>query len=415
MLASYISDSGIQWILGAVKAGLLGIDGHGIVVAASESAQAMLGSPGQTIAGRPLASLLPWANLEEVQALIDGRAHELPDPAVPRSPFARPAFCRLIARRVEAGLELLVLDESERYGRESEMAQLKATMAVSQELLRHKNQELDESLERMGKLNEKLSALDGLKSQFLSNTSHELRTPLNTIIGSLQLVREGLCESRDEEREYFDTALAAAQRLLKVINEMLDSAKLSAGKMKFLIEDHKVGDLFDEIYSHLNPPARQKGIKLTMSLPEDQELHVRADLEKTKQVLLNLVGNAIKFTEEGEISLSAETIPDEPDQIRFRIRDSGIGMDPEKQQGIFDQFTQIDGSATRRYEGAGLGLAVTRNLVEMMGGTIELRSEGAGKGSEAIFTLPMGDMRRECANTDEEALAEIEARLPQTF
>lgn len=369
--------------------GCLTVDTAGRVLRVNAAALAIFNRPADQLIGRPVAKLFPQAAPGVIAALIEGRDDEVPLRAAAVLPEETPPAFRLETVLVPEGRAILIHDLRERNRRDGELAQLKATMAVSQQLLRHKNNELDRSLAEMERMNRKLSELDELKSQFLSNVSHELRTPLNAILGSLQLVREGLCESREEEEEYIGAALEAARNLLAIINEMLDNAKLVAGKMNLLIEDHRVHDLFEEIYSMMSPAARQKGLTLFCELPADApHLAVRADFQKARQILLCIVGNAVKFSSRGEIRVRAAIDAEAQGLVRFSVSDEGIGIEPEHQAAVFDAFVQVDSSATRQHQGVGLGLAVARHLVEMMGGTIGIHSEGRGKGTCIEFTLP---------------------------
>jgi signal transduction histidine kinase len=401
----------------AIQEGFLALDRNGRVRRANDPMGKMLGCPTDDLIGKPLADLFPCLEHKDLDNLLSGRVGSLIDTGAggnSNGGFTEGPY-RLVAHAADqGGLEILVADLGKTMRLEAELAQLKATMALSQELLRHKNEELDRSLERMARVNEQLAALDELKSQFLSNTSHELRTPLSTIIGSLQLVREGMCDDRDEEKEYTGAALDAATRLLKVINEMLDSAKLSAGKMHFLIEDHSVSTLFEEIYCQLNPAAQEKNLRLEFSSSGGDELFFRADLEKAKQVLINVVSNSIQFTQTGGITILAGLDADE-DTVHFLVKDTGVGIPPDRHQNIFDPFTRVEHVQSRRHEGAGLGLAITKNLVEMMGGHISLHSEGLGMGTEVRFSLPKGASGQSSSPADQDMVDDLQNELPMTF
>ena len=234
--------------------------------------------------------------------------------------------------------------------------------------------------------NLELARANQLKSEFLANTSHELRTPLNAILGFLRLVLDGLCDSPQEEREFLQNAYDSARNLLNLINELLDTAKIEAGKLQVNLREVEVSQVVTAVKKLTRIQAAQKKLRLRFSLPK-AGLRVRADPEKLQQVLLNLVANAIKFTPAGEVEVRARAVSPKG-HVRFQIKDTGIGIAPEFQQDLFQKFVQGDGSTTRRFGGTGLGLAICKNLVEYMGGQIWLASPGLGQGATVSFTLP---------------------------
>jgi PAS domain S-box-containing protein len=247
---------------------------------------------------------------------------------------------------------------------------------------------LEMSNRRLEELNAQLEEGSRLKSEFLANTSHELRTPLNGMIGFLQLVLDGMCDSPEEERDFLKQALQCSRHLLGLINDVLDIAKIEAGKLTLEIEEVDVQQLFDEVYTVTHVQAAQRGIKLTFEPPAATSVGVRGDAGKIKQVLINLVGNSLKFTPKGSITVRALPRAD-LGHTMFEVVDTGIGIPSDRQKLIFEKFTQGDGSTTRKYGGTGLGLALTRSLVELMGGIIGVHSEGPGHGTRMYFSLPV--------------------------
>ncbi len=233
------------------------------------------------------------------------------------------------------------------------------------------------------KANWDLERADKLKSGFLATVSHEFRTPLNAIIGFLGLVLDDLCENRDEEKGLLRDALKSSKNLLVLINNMLDLAKIEAGKVDTFLEKLNLKDILDEVTSLLSIQARQKDLYFRQK--SDDLPPVYADRGKVWQILNNLLGNAIKFTEEGGIEIRARR--QSRDLVEIEVKDTGIGVSQEEQKHIFERFVQADKNYTRKQMGTGLGLVISKNLVEMMGGTIRLRSEGEGKGSRVSFTL----------------------------
>ncbi|MEZ4450797.1 MAG: PAS domain-containing sensor histidine kinase [Nannocystaceae bacterium] len=225
------------------------------------------------------------------------------------------------------------------------------------------------------------------KSSFLANMSHELRTPLNAIIGYAEMIHE---EAEEEE----NTALAAdigrvqvaAQHLLKVINNILDLSRIEAGKMEIYLEDFTLAELIADIVTTTAPlVSRRKNRFLVRDGSDGASVH--ADRGKLQQVLINLIGNAAKFTAAGEVELAAAIEGDEEPTLVFTVRDSGIGISPEKLSRLFEPFSQGDAATQRHYGGTGLGLTISRHLCEMMGGTLDAESTVA-VGTTFIVRLP---------------------------
>jgi light-regulated signal transduction histidine kinase (bacteriophytochrome) len=226
-----------------------------------------------------------------------------------------------------------------------------------------------------------------LKSDFLSSTSHELRTPLAATLNYLKLLKEGFYDNEEELKEYINVAYHSAENLVAIINDVLDIAKIEAGRMNVNLESIHLQSLLEEQQNLFRIESRQKGIPLVI---ECKVQNVYADTMKLKQVLTNLISNAFKFTTSGEIRLQVvQETADDKHWVQIAVTDTGIGIEPDKQNLLFEPFVQADGSVKRRYGGTGLGLTVCKRLMKLMGGQISLHSAGIGKGTTVTITLPI--------------------------
>jgi signal transduction histidine kinase/CheY-like chemotaxis protein/HAMP domain-containing protein len=224
------------------------------------------------------------------------------------------------------------------------------------------------------------------KSQFLANMSHEIRTPITGVIGMLQLLQRS--DLTRHQARYAGNALASAKTLLTVIGDVLDFSKIEAGKMELEELLFDPAEVLDTVMRLFAERAENQGIELVYHLGEEVPRQLRGDSNRLRQILVNLVGNAVKFTPQGEVLLACERLEAaaESTTLRFEIRDTGCGIAPEKQQLIFDAFSQADNSMTRKYGGTGLGLTISRQLCELMGGRISVQSL-PGKGATFAFAL----------------------------
>ncbi|MEH2042407.1 sensor histidine kinase [Nostoc sp.] len=237
-----------------------------------------------------------------------------------------------------------------------------------------------------------------LKSEFLANVSHEIRTPLNGMIGFLKLILEGMADDPEEQNQFLTEAHHLSIHLLNIINDILDIAKIEAGKMELAYAPVKLDELFSHVEGFMRPQAEMRNLSFRMQMPAtSDEIIVQSNYQRLLQVMLNLVNNAIKFTHEGGVTVSADLVLKKanfqdqqfPGMVRVRVADTGIGVSLDKQDKLFQLFSQVDGSRTRQYGGTGLGLVISQKLVEAMGGEVHFYSLGEGLGSTVTFTVPL--------------------------
>jgi signal transduction histidine kinase len=253
--------------------------------------------------------------------------------------------------------------------------------------LRASYKALDLKLGQLAESNVALYESNRLKSEFLANVSHELRTPLNSILGFAELLRDQLSENPDAKTvRYVQNILLSGRNLLDLINDLLDLAKIEAGRMDVRSEPLSIGDVFEGLINLLKPLAENRGLIMEPTVTPDVPI-IQTDPAKLQQVLYNFLSNAIKFSPmDGKVELVARK--EGPEHIRISVTDHGPGIDPAQHEVIFEKFRQIDGSATRQHSGTGLGLAISKELISLLGGTIGIQST-PGHGATFWIVLPL--------------------------
>jgi signal transduction histidine kinase len=329
----------------------------------------------------------------DLYAVDPGIAKDRAQALLPRMPKAKPETITRIAGHFRSALDLIFFS-----GHKAHVTSKMHLASVRESFrqLEDRNAKLQEAFDR-------LKELDRLKSNFLATVSHELRTPLTSIIGYSEMLHEGLAgELNPEQREYVGTIRDKGEQLLSLIKSLLDLGKLESGTMNMALRSVQVGEVLGQVVSTLTPTARKKRVRLSLEV-EAELPELRADPERLRQVFLNLVDNALKFTPaEGVVTLRArraggvEAADDEDgltllaptrDRVEVRILDTGIGIPGEEKQRVFDAFYQVDSSSTREHGGAGLGLSIVKRLVEAHSGKISIE-DNPPRGTIFVVSLP---------------------------
>ena len=349
----------------------------GVITSWNSGAHTMFGYPPSEAIGRALTvgEATPQEEESRARRLLAGEKFAYDAKATTRSKTSID---------IQVAVAPLLDDTNECVGR----------IAVARDVTQHKRNE-----EALRLAREAAESANHAKSSFLARMSHEIRTPMNGVLGMTELLLEtGLSST---QRKYAETVQRSGKNLLAIINDLLDFSKIEAGKLELEHVDMDLRRIIEDIVELLAERAHSKGLELACSIPGDLVTHIKGDPLRLGQILTNLLGNAIKFTERGAVVIRVESVGESAKNatMRFEVTDTGVGISETAQSRIFEEFSQADGSTTRKHEGSGLGLAISKQLVEMMGGNIHVKSS-LGAGSTFWFTLsfekqvaPHGDSR----------------------
>lgn len=264
------------------------------------------------------------------------------------------------------------------------------------------SEQLQEKARELELQKEKAEESTKLKSQFLASMSHELRTPMNSILGLTELILEkAQLDGRNKER--LEVVFKSGKRLMTLINDILDLSKIEAGKMELRNEDVLLEEIVEEVSNTINPLAIEKSLSFVINRDCNTRVIINTDRGRIVQILINLLGNAVKFTDKGKVELALSVT--ESKMLKFSVIDSGIGIPEDQQKIIFEEFRQVDGSTTRKYSGTGLGLAICKKIVDLLGGEIWVESK-MSRGSNFSFTIPFSQI---IEKHDDTALINVEA------
>ncbi len=394
LIETTVSKAFVDNIIRSMNDALIIVDEHGTIRMVNEAAVDLLGYADDELVGKAFENIIDGA--AENSSLSDDLINRGVVRNVERFYRAKdgskiPVLFSSSVMRDEQGRFLALVcvarDITERKKVEQELKSAKEAAEQANLRLRETNKHLEEATIFAREMAAQARAANAAKSEFLAMMSHEIRTPLNGILGFSQLLL-GDPTLQGEQRDFVSTIYSSGTALLGIINDILDFSKIEAGKMELESIDFDLVSVVESVGDVLGQKAAEKGLELMCYVDPEVPTRLRGDPGRLRQMLLNLASNAVKFTEEGEVIVRARLVKETPNTatIRFEVKDTGIGIPKDRLSIIFDRFTQVDATTTRRYGGTGLGLAIVKRFVEMMGGEIGVESE-VGKGSTFHFTI----------------------------
>lgn len=372
-LAFLYSETRLRAIMNSIADGVITVDEGGLVTSMSSVAERLFGIELADIEGKPVAELFAQDSIAELEALLAAKMYAKHD-------IGRLSSYELTARHHSGETFCARITCSiVRVG--SQKTMVIAARDISQE---------KEALEALKMARDAAEITSKAKTEFLANMSHELRTPMNGILGLADLLREAPLS--EEHREYLNALNGSAESLLTILNDILDFSKIEAGEMQVDQRPFSLRKVLEHVCDLMRSVATKKGILLSLDMPEDTEEWFLGDANRLQQVLMNLVGNAIKFTEKGSVCVIADvqTHSNGAAHVNVHVRDTGIGIPEHYITKLFNKFSQVDSTNTRKFGGTGLGLAICKQLIELMGGTISVKSvEGKGSCFSFLLNLPI--------------------------
>jgi len=363
------SEERLRSVVQTAKDAISITDSRGNIIFWNGAAEAMFGYTSDEIIGKPVSILMP----ERFRTIF---ADAFKKTVLSGEVQSHEAIAERVGRRKDGSEFPIEISDAQWKNKEGVFF-----TSIMRDITERKRME-----EALQEKTRQLEAASQAKSKFLASMSHELRTPLNAVIGFSELLLDGVPgEINDEQRDCLNDILSSGQQLLNLINDVLDLSKIEAGRMELKLENLKLVDVIDEVVSTVTPMLDENKHKLAVSVGDGLP-QVHADKSRLRQILLNLLGNAIKFTPPGgQLGIK---VTREDDWCQVSVADNGIGIKKEDQEQIFEVFTHAETLPEEKKEGTGLGLALTKQFVEAIGGRIWVESE-YGKGSKFTFTLPL--------------------------